>query len=75
LAAVQCASSRRNDYATATLAPSKGRLMRYTVPGSNPTCLAMTPHPGRLGRRGLAASFFQGQLRRSNGQKSATDEI
>ena len=43
------ASSRSNGYATATLAPSKGRLIRCTVPGSTPNRLAMTRTPGRPG--------------------------
>jgi hypothetical protein len=34
-------------YPTATLAAAKGRLMRCTVPGSTPNCLAMTRTPGR----------------------------
>ena len=48
-AAVECASSRSNDYATATLAPSKGRLMRCTVDGLTPNRSAMTRMPGRPG--------------------------
>ena len=42
------ASARANP-APATLAPSKGRLIRCTVPGSTPNCLAMTPTPGLPG--------------------------
>ena len=34
-------------YATATLAPSKGRLMRCTVDGLTPNRSAMTHMPGR----------------------------
>jgi hypothetical protein len=40
-AAVECASSRSNGYATATLAPSKGRLTRCTVDGLTPNRSAM----------------------------------
>ena len=36
-------------YATATLAPSKGRLMRCTVDGLTPSRSAMTRMPGRPG--------------------------
>src|SRR5215471_21450538 len=32
---------------TTTLAAAKGRLIRCTVPGSTPNCLAMTRTPGR----------------------------
>ena len=39
-AAVECDSSRSNGYATATPAPSKGRLMRCTVDGLRPTTSA-----------------------------------
>jgi hypothetical protein len=43
-------SLRTNSYATATLAASKGRwLIRCTVPGSTPNCLAMTRTPGLPG--------------------------
>ena len=38
-----------SDYATATLAPSKGRLMRCTVDGLTPNRSAMTRMPGRPG--------------------------
>ena len=48
-AAVECASSRSNGYAAATLAPSKGRLMRCTVDGLTLNRSAMTRMPGRPG--------------------------
>jgi hypothetical protein len=42
---VDCASSSNNGYATATLAPSKGRLMPCTVDGLTPNRSAMTRRP------------------------------
>ena len=39
----------RSGYMTTALAPSKGRLMRCTVPGSTSNCLAMTRTPGLPG--------------------------
>ena len=42
-------SFRAPSYATATLAPSKGRLMRCTVDGLTPNRSAMTRMPGRPG--------------------------
>jgi len=49
----------------ATLAAAKGRLVRCTVPGSTPNCLAMTPHPGPLGPRGFVFPVATTSLERS----------
>ena len=47
-------------YATATLAPSKGRLMRCTVDGFTPNRSAMTRTPGRPGvARAARIDFLQ----------------
>jgi hypothetical protein len=57
LLGLACAPS---GYATATLAPSKGRLMRCTVDGLTPNRSAMTRMPGRPGvARASRDSFFQ----------------
>ena len=55
-AAVECDLSRSNGYATATPAPSKGRLMRCTVDGLRPTtrasrtshCTASSVEPSKV---------------------------
>jgi hypothetical protein len=44
-----CSFRALSGYATATLAPSKGRLMRCTVDGLTPNRSAMTRIPGRPG--------------------------
>jgi hypothetical protein len=48
-------------YATATLAPSKGRLMRCTVDGLTPNRSAMTRTPGTVlfGGRSLGSAFHR----------------
>ena len=59
-AAVECASSRSNGYATTTLAPSKGRLMRCTVDGLRAEPLGNDPYarPPRS-RQSLTDSFLR----------------
>jgi hypothetical protein len=42
-----------------TFAPSKGPLMRCTVPRSTPNCLAMTRTPAARGRESLTDSLFE----------------
>ena len=44
---IMCLIRAPSGYATATLAPSKGRLMRCTVDGLTPNRSAMTRMPGR----------------------------
>ena len=51
-------------YATATLAPSKGRLMRCTVDGLTPNRSAMTRMPGRPGVARASRIRFSSARRR-----------